>query len=851
MEESRLDRLERLFQAALMHAPEERSGFLDAACPDDPVLRDEVLSLVQADARAEEKAFLETPITDVSGLDRYLEKPEHDISGQMIGKEIGPYRILRFLGHGGMGDVFLAAREEPFRHDVALKIIRRGMDTREVTRRFEMERQILASLSHTNIARLHDGGVTDDGLPWFAMEYVDGTPVTSWCDNRQMSLEDRLVLFRDICRAVHHAHQNLIIHRDLKPSNILVTGDGVPKLLDFGIAKLLNPDPGSVDTPETRTELRAMTPEYASPEQVRGDSLTTATDIYSLGIILYELLSGHRPYRFQRRTPEEIYSVVSEEEPVRPSIVSGRPGELGVREGADRQTSPAEVAAKRGLSSERLTRRLRGDLDNIVLMALRKEPERRYSSAEQLANDISKYLAGEPVIAHRDSRGYRIRKYIRRHRIQTISAAIILLLIIVAGLVTAYQASQVAQQRDVARIQAARAESVTEFLASLFRAADPAAAAGDTLTVRELLQNGAERVESELTDQPEVQATLYNVIGRAYLNLGQYDQAESLFTRGLALHREIGAGDRDLAEAVYNLGYAKEMRGRYSEAETLYSEALALQGNNGNPVDPSYLVSLFHLGSVIHISGRSEEANRRFDEWQKIYDQLEERHSPELIDVTFGMATVCFARREYDRAEQYIREVLDADIATYGERYPRVASALNLLASVQVSAGRNEESEKTVRRSLALLADLYPDGHPDRAYAHGILAEILEQMERYGEAEQEYLRFVRMQEGAQGPDHHNTALSRAELGRFYMNRQQYARAEQHYREAVSGYATALGEDNLMTIILRKALADVLIAAGKTTEARQFLEHDLETLVREHGPDNRTAKSIREVLEKLD
>ena len=850
MKESRFDRMERLFRAALMHPPEEQESFLDAACTDDKGLRDEVLSLLRSDQEADKNSFLDKPITDLSDLGNYLESQGEEKPDKLTGTEIGPYRVLRFLGHGGMGDVFLAVREEPFRHHVALKIIRRGMDTEEVTRRFEMERQILASLSHTNIARLYDGGVTAEGLPYFAMEYVDGIPATTWCDNRQMNLNDRLRMFQYVCRAVHHAHQNLIIHRDLKPSNILVTADGAPKLLDFGIAKLLNPNLGPVDAPVTRTEIRAMTPEYASPEQVRGESLTTASDIYSLGMILYELLTGHRPYRFVRRTSEEILSVICEQEPERPSIVVTQKEKVQKGEGETFEILPEDVGKNRGLSPERLGKRLRGDLDNIVLMSLRKEPERRYTSAEQLANDIEKYLAGVPVIAHKDSRGYRIQKYVRRHRVQTISVAIIFCVLVVSAVITIYQANQVAHQRDRAQLEASRAESVTDFLISLFRAADPSFAPTDTLTVRELLDNGAKRVETELADQPEIQATIYDVIGTAYSNIGRYDLAESLFERGLTQQRALGEEGERLATALYSLGYTDEMLAKYAESAQLFREFLKVRERISGKVNPSYVSGLFHLGSVLHLSGNGKEANALYDEWEGLYDQLENKERSELAEITFGMARVCFARKQYAKAERYLHEVLHISVRTYGEKHPNVASATMMLASVQVAAGKNDDAEETAWKTLTLLQELYPDGHQEIASVMGVLAEIFEQQKKFEKAEEYFKQSIELWDQLMGLDFPNASLSRAELGRFYYNRKQYAEAEKWYQQAHRGFVNLFGEENLMTISLRKSLVQVIIARGKTAEARAILQADYNTLLRERGPDYTTTKEVKELLETL-
>ncbi|HMB89835.1 MAG TPA: serine/threonine-protein kinase, partial [Rhodothermales bacterium] len=461
-----LDRFERLFKAAQMHPPGERTAFLDAACADDPTLRQELESLLAADDEAEAEAFMGTPAASLTGgfSEGVAASPSHDT---LIGQQVGAYMVRRRLGSGGMGDVYLAERSKPFRSYVAIKIIRRGMDTREVLLRFEMERQILAALNHSHIARLLDGGMTDDGLPYFAMEYVEGEPITAYCDKNRLNVEERLHLFQVVCQAVQFAHQNLIIHRDLKPSNILVTKEGTVKLLDFGIAKLLNPGMSPVTMPVTRTELRLMTPEYASPEQVRGEPLTTASDEYSLGVILYELLTGHRPYRLTQRTQAEIIEAVCQQDPERPSTRVTKTEQIRRADGTTEEITPETVGSLRAVPVERLRRRLKGDLDNIVLMALRKEPDRRYESAAALGQDLERYLAGQPVMAHRDTRSYRLRKFVQRHRVAVV-AGIVVLVSLVGGLgTTLWQASEARQERDRAQIEAQKAEEVKEFLLSL------------------------------------------------------------------------------------------------------------------------------------------------------------------------------------------------------------------------------------------------------------------------------------------------------------------------------------------------------------------------------------------------
>ena len=443
-----------LFYAALEHEPQERALFLREACAGDDELRAQVASLIASHEEAGD--FINEPaFISAEACFSQLNEPA------LIGERIGSYEIVRELGRGGMGTVYLGERaDSQFEKHVAIKIIKRGMDTDFVLRRFMLERRVLASLDHPNIARLLEGGATEDGLPYFIMEYVEGRPMTAYADERRLTVSERLRLFRKVCAAVQYAHQNLIIHRDLKPSNVLVTADGTPKLLDFGVAKLLNPELTVETVDHTATMLRLMTPEYASPEQVRGLQVTTASDIYSLGVLLYELLTSHRPYRLQSRARDEIVRAVCEQEPERPSVAISRIEELPATDKAPMRAtlSPARIATTRDAQPERLRRQLSGDLDNIVLKCLRKEPQRRYSSAEQFSEDIRRHLDGLPVTARQDTFTYRASKFLKRHKAGVAAASLALFAIIVGAAATAWQAHVARSERARAEFERGRAE---------------------------------------------------------------------------------------------------------------------------------------------------------------------------------------------------------------------------------------------------------------------------------------------------------------------------------------------------------------------------------------------------------
>jgi non-specific serine/threonine protein kinase/serine/threonine-protein kinase len=505
MNSTRWRQVKEVLGATLDRHPSERPSFLAEVCGEDSDLRAEVESLLASHEDAGE--FLDTP-PSMSPIAARVACGE-----EMVGATIGRYRLVSKIGHGGMGTVYRAVRaDDEFQQQVAIKLISRGMDSDFIISRFRHERQILASLEHANIARLLDGGATEDGLPYFVMEYIEGSTLQDWCDKHRLSITERLKLFRQVCQAVHYAHQNLIVHRDLKPTNILVNSEGVPKLLDFGIAKLLNAEVAP-ELDATLTMHRMMTPDYASPEQVRGEKITTASDIYSLGVILYELLTGHRPYRVTTRAPREIEEIICQSEPDKPSTVVRKIEQVkGV------SLTPAFVSETREGTPERLRRRLQGDLDNIILMAMRKEPQRRYISVSQLSEDIRRHLEGFAVAARSDTFGYRASKFIKRHR-AWVSAGALAVLALIGGIIAA------SWQAHVANIERARAEhrfnDVRKLANSImFELHDSIAQLPGSTSSRELLVRKALEYLNSLSHESAGDPTLERELALVYLKVG-------------------------------------------------------------------------------------------------------------------------------------------------------------------------------------------------------------------------------------------------------------------------------------------------------------------------------------------
>jgi eukaryotic-like serine/threonine-protein kinase len=525
------------------------------------------------------------------------EGPFEDFGSEhRTGQRFGPYLLVRSLGQGGMGEVYLAERDDAqFHHRVAIKVVRRGLLSRQVRGRLRLERQILASLNHPNIARLLDGGATGDGTPYIVMEFVDGVPIDKFCDERKLTIEQRLQLFLTVCSAVHKAHQNLIVHRDLKPSNILVTNDGTVKLLDFGIAKLLDDRQVTHTMAVTHADVRMLTPDHASPEQVLGQAVTTASDIYVLGVLLYELLTGYRPFATQGKRLAELERAICEESPLAPSTTIDQAEQISA-------TQAQEIADQRATTIRKLRRELRGDLDNIVLMAMRKEPERRYSSVEQLSADVRRYLEAMPIIARADSVAYRSRKFIARHAWSVAASVVALLVLVGFSLTTTIQADRIAHERDVAAAQHAAAEharetseAVAAFLVELFRQADPSEARGQEITAREILQRGAHKIDAQLGGQPKMQAAMLDTIGLTYLRMGELQAGKPLSERSLSLRREHG-DTLEIADSLVTQNEFLAAEGKHREALAAISEALQLYENSSERSGAKAARALCRLG---------------------------------------------------------------------------------------------------------------------------------------------------------------------------------------------------------------------------------------------------------------
>ena len=635
----------------------------------------------------------------------------------MEGDRIGPYRVLRTLGVGGMGEVYLAERADAeFDQQVAIKVVFGGSLTRGVHSRIKIERQILAQLDHPNIAHLMDGGSLPDGTAYIVMEYVDGTPIDAFCDSNRLGLVARLKLFQTVCAAVHYAHQNLIVHRDLKPSNILVTADGVPKLLDFGIAKLLDErQAGHHTLAVTQADLRLMTPDHASPEQVRGQAITTASDVYVLGVLLYKLLTGIGPFVIPSMRLTDIERAICEKDPPLPSQTVG----------PDSSQETRGLADARSTSAHRLRRTLRGDLDNIVIMAMRKEPERRYSSSQQMAADIQRYLDGKPVIARRDTLSYRSAKFVRRHWLPVTAGAGTVFLILAFATTTYVQSQRiaaerdrVAEQRELADHERARAEEVSKFLVNLFKLSDPEENRGNLVTARELLDSGAKRLRTGLQNQPATKAALLSTVGEVYDSLGQYQDALPILNESLTLQPQ--SHDKSRIDTLLELGRARIGAGDLSGAEQPLREALRLSQDIFGAASQESGSALWALGKLRQQQGQFTEAKDLYKRALAISETTlapQTDVSAELDD----LAQIYSREQQWGLAEQTYKRALDVDRRVLGDDHPRVAMHLHNLAVVAQNMGDLKLAESLYLDAIQRQERAYGDRHPETAAAKGNL----------------------------------------------------------------------------------------------------------------------------------
>jgi eukaryotic-like serine/threonine-protein kinase len=832
--------IERLFELAIEHAPAERAVFLDRACS-DPDVRRELESLLRADAEAGQ--FLQPPLPACT-----------------LGLRIGHYRLVRKIGEGETSSVYLAFRDDgQYHHRVAIKLIRPGIGSRLIVQRFQQERQILASLTHPNIARLLDGGSTSEGQPYFVMEHVDGEPLDIHCDHAGLSLTRRLELFCAVCEAVHFAHRNLVVHRDLKPANILVDADGMVKLVDFGIAKLLDPASFRIHSEPTAAVARLMTPHYASPEQVMGKPISTASDVYSLGVIAYKLITGQRPYELTSYSLEEIERVVGESTPHPPSQVSRM-----------RESWPR-------------------DLDNVVLMAMRKEPERRYASAKELADDIRRCLDRRPVLARPDTLGYRASSFVRRNTGAVAAAVMIFVSLVFGTIATTWQwrnavaeRTRAVAERTHAEARRQTAEHTLWFLVELFKAPDPQVAMTD-VTAHSLLERGVARLRTASGLPMDVRAALEHTLGVVHRNLGDFQQATALLAGAVAARSSIPDGQLDLADSLYQLGLIDALNGNTDRGASSLRRALAIRTQILGPDDLTVaqtlealaehadgevsiheaqvglrraldihrrhaggdqrrqITSTARLAELLALSGQHDQAEALMREAIAIRARIPESDRCTMEDVKFldNLATFLYREAHFDDAEGYSNASIECAQQLLGPDHVEVADLTSLRVLLWSEKARYAEAEELGWRSLERRRALHGPHSSAVDHALHILASVLYRRGKLVKAARLETEALTMRRRAYGHSHVSIAVSLVALGDIALAGLDVKTAETSYQEAL---AISLEIDNgrrPVVAIAMRGLAATLLAQGKIDAGKSIADRALAAQrsgLRPHHPE---------------
>jgi serine/threonine protein kinase len=747
-------------------------------------------------------------------------------SEAVAGAVIGSYHLLQQIGFGGMGEVWLAEQKEPVRRRVAVKLIKAGMDTREVIVRFESERQALALMDHPAIAKVFDAGSTPQGRPYFVMEFVAGMPITQFCDEHKLTMRQRLELFIGVCEGVQHAHQKAILHRDLKPSNILVSdvdGKPVPRIIDFGIAKATS-QRLTDDTMFTRVGAVIGTPGYMSPEQAdsAGADVDTRTDVYSLGVVLYELLVGALPLDFSTTPPDQVSRKLNEEDAPRPST---KLRTLGPQSDT--------TAQNRGADGPALVRLLRGDLDAITLKALEKDRSRRYATPSELAADVGRYLRNEPILARPASAAYRARKYIRRHRIWvTIVAAAVILLV-------SFAATQTVELRRIRR-ERDRADRVTEFMTNMFKVSNPSEARGNDIRAREILDKASKEIDTGLAKDPELQAQMMNVMGNVYQSLGLYPKAEALGRRSLEIRqRVLGARNPDTFKSMASLGQALEYQSRYSEAEKLMRETVEGRSKVLGPEHRDTLNARSQLAFLLNSEGRFPEAEKLNRETLQIAERRLGEEDQFTRNLRVNLAIDFAYEGKLPDAEKTFRELLEIDRRVSGTDTPNVIGDLNNLAASLQKEEKYAEAGPLYNEAIAIARRVLGPEHPSTLMYMGNMAQNLYGEKHYAESQSLLREVLDKKRKTVGPENRSTLVTMGNLAQSLTKTGQYPEAEQLARQTLDIERRVLGPRHTDTLVSLGDLAEVLKAEKHYADSeklyRQVLEARRQTLGVDH-PD---------------
>jgi serine/threonine protein kinase/Tfp pilus assembly protein PilF len=829
---ARWQQIQSLFEQMIDTGTSERTARLASACGDDFELRSSVESLLKSDARREDALL--------HAIGNAAESLLEDHQDRLIGTRVGPYRVVSILGHGGMSTVYRGERDDSqYQQTVAIKVLQHATLHPRLRSRLHSERHILATLDHPSIARLIDSGDLEDGTPYLVMEHVDGESIDSYCDSRTLFVRERLELFVKVCAAVQYAHRNLVVHRDIKSSNIFVTAEGAPKLLDFGIAKLLAPESLSHTLPVTRLQERILTPENAAPEQVLGRPITTATDIYALGVLLYQLLTGRSPYRLLSYSQLQLERAICMDDPVRPSQMAT--SKLTGEKDVDR----SRISDRRGLSPQRLRARLSGDLDAIVAMAMRKEPDRRYPSVEALSDDLNRHLLGQPVRARQGDWRYNTSKFLRRHllAVASISAAF-LGLALFAG-VMFWENQRIELARDATAQERDRAQQVSAFLVDVFSQADPFNAQGKELTAKDLLDRGAEKISGNLSLQPEVRAQLLESIGLAYRRQGLSERAIPLFEQAVAIRRqERPLNNGHVAVALANLARALTDAGHLISAEADLQQAVDLSESGGESRPTETADILVQFGNfALDAKSDPDRASQLFGKALNIYRSAIGSQNLQVAATLNGLADAAVWKSDYPLAERYEREALSIFQEMVSRNHPDNAVALATLGSILTQRGKYAEAEQVLKEALQITRNVFGADNPRIAQIEADLGILYDREGDLTRAIAATENAVKITRDRRGSSHYMVGYYLDALATLFLKAGDLPTAESDARQALASYAQSLPARHLYVASSHQLLGEVLLRRGSLAAAESEFRAALDMNVGLAGADGwRAARS---------
>lgn len=816
-----------IFERALELDKLSRELFFKNLSQEEKIYEKEVKSLLKAYEAHDDFLEIETE-TNIFSEDNIGPHP-------LIGQHIGPYLIEEEVGIGGMGIVFMGKRDDKeFEQRVAIKILKQGLTSEYLVKRFQNERQTLAKLQHPNIAKLFDGGKTSEGLPYLIMEYIDGLPITEYCDKNSLSVKQRLKLFITVSNAVQYAHQNLIIHRDIKPGNILVNNEGRPKLLDFGVSKLLDQELNNEKENLTKTGMWHLTPEYASPEQIKGENITTNSDIYSLGVLLYQLISGTAPYKIYNSSPLAISKIFDEEKITKPSEVV--------------QKNTDEI--KNDKTNTKLIpnhKELKGDIDNIVLKAIHKDPAQRFSSVYEFTNDIERYLKGLPVSARPDTYGYRFSKFVQRHKVGV--ALFVLVNIIVLSSIAAviYQGRIAAEERDKAKIENQKYEKVNSFLTSILSSVDPSEIGRD-VKVYDILDKAAEDVENELKNQPQVEASIRSTLGNTYVNLGEYDKGKPFLSKAYEINMNLyGENSKETAESIHDLANYYDWIGEYKKADSLYTKSIEIFRNVLNEPTKIFGDALNNHAIIKMNFAQNEEAEKLYLEAIDISQKVEGEKTRNLAVMMNNLAISYMDIGKLEESEKFYKKSLAIILEILGENRPEAGSSYNNIARLYILKNEFDSAEVYLKKSYELKYNLKGKDHPDVGLALNNLGVLEFHKKNYQEAENYFIDGIKQYRKTYSEDHPLIATTYNWLGRVYIDTEEYKLAESYLRKCLGIRKVKMPEDNWEIWSTQGELGVSLVKLDKLTEAEKLLTNSYEYYL-QYLPNDK--KSIQNFLTAL-